>query len=301
MTTRKAGNFTAGLGLALAVLAVSWAAILVRLCEAPSLGIAFYRLLFSTLLLVPWGVGRARAPATGRTYLLAIAAGSLLALHFATWISSLAYTSVASSVMIVSTQPAFTAVLGGFLLKERPGALGITAVVLALAGTAVLAGGDLRIGGAALLGDLLALIGAVTASVYLMIGRRVRDRIPFPHYLFVVYGASTAVLGALAVAWGARLSGYPPATWGFLALMAVGPNLLGHGLLNWSVRRLRAFTVNMAVLGEPVLATTYAVFLFHEIPGSSFFAGAALIVAGIVLAAREEAASPSSEPLPGGP
>ncbi len=288
----------AGLVLGVAVGAISFASILVRLCDAPSLGIAFWRILLSVLLLLPWGLAAGGA-VTARTYALAAGAGLLLAIHFATWITSLALTSVASSVVIVTTQPAFTAALGPYFLKERPGRKGLAAVALALAGSAVLAGGDLELGGRALAGDLLALAGAVAASGYFMIGRRVREGIAFPRYLLVVNAAAAAALGAFAGVFRAPLRGYPAATWGWLLLMAVGPNLVGHGLLNWSVRRLRAFTVNMAVLGEPVLATLYAALLFREIPGAAFYAGAALIGAGIALAARGERPFPSPATLEG--
>ncbi len=278
----------AAVALCAAVFAISWASILVRLCHAPSLAIAFWRVLFATAILLPWGV-TARRPASWRTAALAAAAGALLALHFAAWIHSLALTSVASSVVLVTTQPVFTAAFGPLLLGERPGPLGLSAAALALAGTAVLAGGDLAVGGKALLGDLLALTGAATAAAYFMIGRRVRERIDFVAYLVLVNGSAAAVLLLLALAAGAPLRGFPATTWWLLVLMAIGPHVTGHGLLNWSVRRLRAFTVNMAVLGEPVLATIYAAALFGERPGGAFLAGAAMIACGLVLAAREEA------------
>jgi len=278
--------FPAGLALAIAVVAVSWAAILVRLCDAPSLAIAFYRLLFSTALVAIPGWRFASRDVSGRTYALAVVAGVLLGLHFALWISSLAYTSVASSVVLVSTQPAFTAVLAPFFLGERPGRRGWLAVVLALVGTAILSRGDWDLGSGALFGDLLALGGAVTASVYLMIGRRVRERIGFWHYLLVVYGTAALSLGIMAVGSGTRLSGFPELTWVWFLLLAAGPNLAGHGLLNWSVRRLRALVVNLAILGEPILATIYAAILFNEIPGPAFYAGGATILLGIILALR---------------
>ncbi|MBZ5640072.1 MAG: DMT family transporter [Acidobacteriia bacterium] len=296
MSRDRSGSLPAAVALAVAVGAVSWASILVRLSDAPSLGIAFYRLLFSVALLLPWALSRS-APVSARTYGLAAAAGVLLALHFATWITSLRFTSIASSVVIVTTQPAFTAALGPYFLRERPGGRGIAAMVLALSGTAVLAGGDLAVGGRALWGDLLALAGAVTASAYFMIGRRVRERIGFPRYLLLVNSVSAATLLGLAWAGGARLTGYPSATWGWLLLLAAGPHLTGHGLLNWSVRRLPAFTVNMAILGEPVLATVYAAVLFREIPGPAFYGGAILIVAGIVLAASEGRPVPADPSL----
>ena len=282
-----AGGLAAALTLAAAVIAMSWAAILIRLCDAPSLGIALYRLVFATLVLAPWAWRGARGSA--RVHGLAIVAGALLALHFASWISSLAYTSVASSVMLVATIPVFTAVLGPLYLGERPGPAGLFGMLLALGGIVVLAGEDFRAGGAALWGDLLALGGALTGAVYLMIGRRVRERIAFAPYLLIVNGSAAACLALMALVSGVELSGYPAATWGLLALLAAGPHLVGHGLLNWSVRRMRSFTVALATLGEPVLATIYAAILFGEIPGATFYLGGALIAGGILLALREEA------------
>lgn len=271
------------------MLAVSWSAILVRLCDAPSLAIAFYRMAIAWAVVLPWAV-RARARLDRGTLGLAAGAGTLLALHFATWISSLSYTTVASSVVLVSALPVFTALLAPVLVAERPGKRGWVAVALTLAGTAVLAGGDWVVSREALYGDLLALAGALTGALYLMIGRKLRDRIAFSSYLAIVYGSGAACLLILASFGGTDLHGYPAATWMWLVLIAVGPNLTGHSLLNWSVRRLRALTVSLAVLGEPLLATLYAAILFDEAPRSSFYAGAALILAGVALAAVEEAA-----------
>ena len=278
----------AGLALVTAVAAISWAAILIRLCEAPSLGIAFYRLLFATLVLLPWGWRGVRG-VSARAVGLAVVAGALLAIHFATWTSSLAYTSVASSVMLVSTAPVFTALLGPLYLRERPGAAGVAGVLLALGGMAILTAGDWQVAGEALVGDLMAIAGALTFAVYLMIGRRVRDEISFAGYLLLVNVSAAVCLGLMALVAGVTLSGYPALTWVWLLLLAAGPHLVGHGLLNWSVRRLRSFAVTLAVIGEPILSTVYAAILFGEFPRAAFYGGAVLIVGGLVLALRGEA------------
>lgn len=279
----------AAAGLAVAVFAVSWGSILVRLCEAPSLAIAFWRLALSTVVLVPVVLRTGRP---GRTALgPATLAGFFLAVHFATWISSLAFTTVASSVVLVSTTPVFTALLAPWFLGERPGPRAWAAVVLALGGSLAIAGGDLAVGGTAWVGDLLALVGAFAVALYFMIGRRVRETASFGVYLATVYAAAAVFLGGFAWVAGTALTGFPSATWGYLALLALVPNLLGHGLLNWSVRRLRALTVNLAVLGEPVLATAYAAGLFGEVPGAMFYLGGVLILAGVALAAFDERAS----------
>lgn len=282
------GRTPAAWALVLAVLTVSWAAILVRLCDAPALAIAFYRLFLSSLLILPWAWVRRESSSDRGAHVVAVLAGVMLAVHFASWVTSLTLTSVASSVVLVSTHPVFTALLSPILLRERPGRLSWAAVALSVFGTVVLVGADFHGGGRALLGDALALVGAASYALYLVLGRSIRTRIAFPRYLVVVYGTATAVVLAMAVAGGVRLHGFPSATWLWLVLLAIGPNSIGHSLLNWSVRRLRALTVNLAVLAEPVLATLYAAVLFGELPGGSFYAGAALIVTGGGLVAWEE-------------
>ena len=276
------GKLRAGIVLAVAVVAISWSAILVRMAAAPALAIAFYRMLFSTAALTPVGLCTHR-PVSRRDLGLAALAGILLGLHFAAWISSLDYTTVASSVMLVTTQPLFTAILGPFVLRERVGIRGAGAILLSLAGIALIAGSDFRIGGDALLGDGLAVVGAMTASIYFMLGRALRHRLRLSQYLLLVNGAATLVLLLFVLLYRVPLHGFPPLTWLWFVLLAAGPNLTGHGLLNWSVRRLPAFPVNMAVLGEPVLATLYAAFLFGERPVFLFYPGAGLILAGLLM------------------
>lgn len=277
----------ASLALMTAVAAISWAAILIRWCDAPSAGIAFYRLLFATAALAPLGVrGALRTPR--HTRLLTLGAGLMLAMHFATWIASLRYTTVASSVTLVATLPVFAAALGPLWLGEKPGRRGLAGVALALIGVAVVSGGDWTLGARALGGDLLALLGALTGAVYLMIGRRVREQVAFLPYLLSVNGATTAFLLVFAVVSGARLGGYPGSTWLALVLLAGGPHLVGHGLLNWSVRRVRSFAVTLAVLGEPLLSTVYAALIFRELPAAWFYPGAVLIAAGVLLGLQDE-------------
>ncbi len=277
------GRLSAAAGLLVAVAAISWAAILVRLAEAPSLAIAFYRLALTSLLLAPWGL---RREALFRGGLAALLAGLCLGLHFATWIASLAYTSVASSVLLVSTQPLFTAWLAPRLLGERTGGEAWVGTLLAFAGVVGLSGADLSVGGRAWIGDALALAGAATAALYFVLGRRVRERVGLVPYLWFVNSVAAAGVLFVALAAGVPLAGFSGPTWGWLLLLALGPNLCGHGLLNWAVRRLRALPVNLAVLGEPVLATLYAAWLFGEIPSPMLLPAAVLLLIGVGLVAR---------------
>ena len=285
---------TAGLALVLAILAVSWGAILVRLCQAPSLVIAFYRLGLATVLLIPFALktGGGAFLSAGRKRLLVVSSGLLLAVHFAAWITSLSYTTVASSVVLVSTQPLFSALFSGVYLKEKAPPRFYAGVAVALAGTAVIAGGDLSLSAGRLKGDILALAGAAAASGYFIIGRRVREEMRFFHYLTLVYGFSALFLGVAAAASGENVFKVAPSDLPWLLLMAAGPSVVGHGCFNWAVRKLPVFTVNLAAFGEPVLASLYAFLLLGEPLAASLWAGGVLVFTGILLALPRRAQGP---------
>jgi drug/metabolite transporter (DMT)-like permease len=279
------------LALLAAVFATSWGSILARLCVSGPLGVAFYRLLFSALIVLPAVLlrppesvkRRGRRPA-----LLVPAAGLLLALHFATWITSLWYTSIGASVVLVSMAPVFAVVLSRIFLREAASIRTVAAVIVALAGTAVITGGDLDPGLDHWKGDLLALAGALFMAAYLLIGRSVRAEIAFGGYLFGVYATGAAFMALLAFSVEGPGASFPERDWIWLVLMAAGPGVAGHGLLNWSVRHLRTYVVNAAQLGEPILATFYAWVLLGERPGAHLYAGGVLVIAGLAWVFREE-------------
>jgi drug/metabolite transporter (DMT)-like permease len=280
-------RLTAGFALALAILAVSWGAILVRLCQAPALVVAFYRLGLATVILIPLALGARGGESSltaGRKGWLVVSSGLLLALHFGAWITSLSYTTVASSVVLVSTQPLFSALFSGLFLKEKAPPRLYAGVALALAGTAIIAGGDLSLSPARLKGDILALAGAAAASGYLIIGRRVREEMRFFNYLTLVYGFSALFLGAAATARGESVLEVSRGDLPWLLLMAAGPSVVGHGCFNWAVRKLPVFTVSLAAFGEPILASFYAFLLLGEPLTASLWTGGALVFAGILLA-----------------
>ncbi|HMC82970.1 MAG TPA: DMT family transporter [Candidatus Polarisedimenticolia bacterium] len=290
--------FSPGLALVVAVVAVSWGSIFARLCHAPPLVIAFHRLGFSTLLLLP--ILAARGEATrlfprGHPTILALASGLLLALHFATWISSLALTTIASSVVIVSTQPVFSALISSRVLGEKAPVRLYVGVSVCLAGTLLISGGDLSFSPDRLVGDLLALAGAAAAAGYFVVGRSLRTKIPFVSYLVVVNGSGALFLGVMAVAVGESLTGQRPSDYFWFLMMALVPSLLGHTCLNWAVRHLEVYRVNLTAFGEPVLATLYAFLLFGERPAPSLWTGAALVFAGVLLALPRHAEPVSAD------
>lgn len=279
----------AAAALVLAVLATSWGSIFVRMCASPPATIGLYRIGIAALLILPWALPARRAGMAPRTLGAAAGAGILLALHFATWIASLQFTSVAASTLLVSTQPIASAVLSWLVLGERPGGLSWAGIGLAIAGVGVITWGDLGMGESRLQGDLLALLGALFAAGYLVIGRASRGGAGLPMYFLLVNTAAAAVTAIGAAAGGQPLLPVRREDFLWLALSAAVPHLLGHGAMNWAVRRLRAYVVNVAALGEPVLATLYAWILFRETPGPAVYAGAILIAAGVGLVLRDAA------------
>jgi drug/metabolite transporter (DMT)-like permease len=277
----------AGWALGLAILAVSWGSILVRLCRAPFLVIAFYRLGFAAVMLIPLALlsGRLRSLVpSGRSLMLAALAGLFLALHFGTWIASLSTTTVASSVVLVSTQPLFSAFFSGRVLGEKAPPRLYLGVALALAGTAVITRGDLALSPRRLEGDFLAIAGAAAAAAYLIIGRRVREKVRLFPYLTLVYGFSALFLAVAAAASGQKIQQAPRGDYLWYLIMAAGPTVVGHGLFNWAVRRLKVFYVNLAAFGEPVLASFYAFLLLGEPLSASLWVGGSLVCAGVLLA-----------------
>lgn len=282
--------------LAFGVLALSWAAILVRWAEAPPIAIAFWRMALATMILAVVAAAL-RAPVfrswRGIDWATGAAAALLLALHFGFWIASLEMTTVAASVVLVSMQPVFVAVLAWIVLHERPDSGAWWGIGLAIAGSVVIAGGDLALDRRALVGDLLALLGAIWISGYYVLARWLRATKDLVPYVTVIYGLTAAwlALGLMAgePCGGAALTaagGYDMTTWAALAGLAVGPTILGHSTMNYALRYLRAYEVNVAVLAEPVGATILAAWLLGEKPSPATLAGGGLVLAGILLTLR---------------
>lgn len=278
--------------LALAVVCVSFGSIFVRLAHAPAFAVAFNRMFLASVLLAPFTL-RSAAEAWpslgwGRALLL-LASGAALAGHFATWIASLSFTSVAASVLLVNMAPVFTLLLAWASLGERPTPLLIAAVVLAIAGAAWIAAGDSAGGPAPLRGDLLALAGAATLSIHHVIGRGLRRALPLGAYLLGAWTSAAAALAALALVASVPLAGYPPRTIAVFLALALVPTILGHGLVNRSLRTIPAAAVGLFLLGEPIGASALAYALFGEIPSLSTLGGGAVVLAALGLVVVAEA------------
>ncbi len=285
------------LALGLAILAMSWGSIFVRWCASPPATIGLYRLGLAALLILPWSIGPVRrAVPTPRLLAASAGAGILLALHFVTWIASLQYTTIASSTLLVSTQPIASAILSWMFLGEKAGRRAWAGIALAIVGVGVVSWGGAGPAEAHLRGDLLALLGALFAAGYLVIGRAARGGSGLAVYFLLVNTVAACVLAMGALLGGQPLLPVRRQDFLWLALSAAIPHLLGHGAMNWAVRRLRAYVVNVAALGEPVLATLYAFVFFQEAPGPALYPGAILIAAGVALVLRDAAARPDNGP-----
>ena len=279
------------IGLGIGVTAVSFAAIFIRWADAPPLTIAAYRLTIATLILAPITWLRAREELkrlTRSDFLLAALSGAFLGFHFAFWITSLDYTSVASSVVFVSTSPLFVGVAAHFFTSERLTARMAAGIVIATLGGMVIGYGDMRIGPAELWGDFLAILGAITVAGYLLIGRGLRPKLSLLAYIFLTYGTAAVELLIIAVVTRQPFTGFPPNTYLMFALLAVVPQLIGHSSFNWALRFLSATYVSVTILGEPVGSTVLAWLLLGEVPTALKVLGGSMILTGIWVATREE-------------
>jgi drug/metabolite transporter (DMT)-like permease len=283
--------------LVIGVSAVSTSAILIRAAtnvDVPPLTIAFYRCALASAILVPLAVVRHRgelASLSRASRRLLVLSGVALGCHFAAWVSSLSYTSIAASAVLVQTMPVWVA-LAGPLIGERTSRRGWLGISVALAGTVVIAFGSDAVGAHAnpLLGDALALIGAMFAAAYFVIGRQVRREISFVAYSACVDVVAAACLAAAMLVSGTPFAGFPAEAWVLFAAMTAGPQFLGHTVFNHLLGELRASVVAVALLAEPIGSTLLAVAIFEERPGAAVVVGAAIVLAGVAMTVLAEAA-----------
>jgi drug/metabolite transporter (DMT)-like permease len=284
-----------------AVAAVSWSGPLVRLAgEAPPLMIAFWRTALATAVLAPLALARHRqeiSQLTRRDLIQMLAAGAFLALHFATWIASINLTTIASSVLLVSSTPLFVAAASAAIGERLPRA-GWVGMAVAVGGVVLVAGADLAEIATAGRGNLLALAGAVTGAGYLFMGRQVRRRRSLLVYASGVYGICCLAVLAGAILTGNDLVGYPVETWLIVAAIGVGPQLIGHTAFNFLLQEVEASRVTAAILGEPLGSALIAVALFGEVPSWWVLPGAVLLLGGVGVVLRS--GGRTAEPAPAG-
>ena len=282
--------------LAFSLLGIAFAGPLVRLSSADPVVIAVWRLGFSLLIVGAfllatreWRDWRRIAPSE---LVLAALGGVSLALHFWAWNASIHLTTIAASVTLVSLQPAVVATISAIALREAPSRRQILGIAVAIAGALIIAAPDFR-GGTApsgnrpLLGNLLAMSAAVTAAIYYTIGRRLRRSLGIWAYVGIVYSAAFLTLLLVALSRGTPLAAQQPREIAIFAALALGPMLIGHTGMNWALKYLPAYVVNLTVLGEPVGATLLGMLIpsIRQIPTVNTLLGGAIVLAGVVLAA----------------
>jgi drug/metabolite transporter (DMT)-like permease len=291
------------IGIAIGILAVSAAGIITKFIqgeEVPSLIIAASRVTIASILLAPLALTRHRvelARLTRRDFIFILIAGFFLAIHFATWIASLEFTTIASSTVFVSTSPIFVGLLSWMLLGEKLSrmlliGLAITIIGGIIIGFAITPGTPTTAAAPdPLKGNLLAIAGAAAGAVYLFIGRSVRAKLSLIPYIFVCYGAAAVTLLVAVFSTRQNISGYSSTAYIGLILLAVFPQLIGHSSFNWALRYLSATYVSITVLGEPIGSTILAFLIFKQQPNELTLIGGIIILIGIVVASQQSTVS----------
>ncbi|WP_173917769.1 DMT family transporter [Halobacillus sp. Marseille-Q1614] len=273
--------------LIIGVISISTSAIFVKLAgDAPASITAFYRLFIAFAILAPYVLMkhmRDLVQIAWKDWVFAALSGIFLALHFIMWFESLNYTSVASSVVLVSMQPIF-AFIGTYLFyHERFSAGAVLSMLIAITGSVIISWGDFQINGLALWGDMLALLGAVTVTGYFLVGQNLRKRLSLTSYTFVVYGVAALILLLYNVALQVPFTGYSSDQWMMFLALAIIPTFFGHSLFNWSLRWVSASKISMSILIEPIGASILAYFILDEMISSSQWLGGSIVLFGLML------------------
>lgn len=269
------------------VISVSTSAVLVKLADAaPAAIIANYRLLFAVIIMLPIVLLKYRDEFKlihKKDWILSAIAGVFLALHFILWFESLNYTSVASSVVLVTLQPIFAFIGTYIFFKERFSQAAVISMFIALLGSFIISWGDFKISGMALFGDILALLGAIAITFYFLLGQGVRKRLSLMTYTFVVYSISTLTLIIYNLILQNPFTGYSSHHWWIFIALAVVPTFFGHTLFNWALRWVSAATISMGILFEPIGASILAYFILGERITWSQWLGGSIVILGLFL------------------
>jgi drug/metabolite transporter (DMT)-like permease len=281
--------------LTIGIFGVSTGAIFARLADAPALVTAAYRLGLAALIIVPLAAWKARDELRNlslREYKLAVLSGFFLALHFASWISSLDYTAIANSVVLVNTIPLWVGLLTPLIANDRLSKATIISIIVSVIGGGIIGFGDFATGSQALLGDLLAIIGAICAAVYLLLGRNLRPKLSLISYIAICYGSAALFLWLAVIALQLPVSGYNTQTFAAFWAMALVSQIIGHSSYNWALKWFSTGFVAVALLGEPIGSTIMAYLIFAEGLTWSKFIGGLFILSAIYMAAMGERNEP---------
>ena len=284
------------IALFISVTSVSFAAIFIVSTEAPKLSVAFYRLLFTTLLILPFVLLHKKTRneilnLPRKTLLILFGIGAILAAHFALWITSLGLTSVASSVILVTAHPLLVGPVSHFFLKERLSFVNSIGIVLSVFGVIILVYGNygFATGLDTLEGNILAILGGIFAGLYILGGRKLRKTVSIGSYALVVYSVGTVILFIICLIFSAPVINLSLRDYGIILLMAVIAGIFGHTLYNWSLEHIRASVASVVLLGEPIGSSLLAFALpwIQQIPSNFTIVGGVVILLGIYLTARK--------------
>lgn len=279
------------IALGIGVAAVSTGAIFARLAEAPAIVVAAYRVGIASLIIAPFAWIKAKDEIinmSGREITLTALSGLFLALHFAAWISSLSYTSVANSVVLVNMNPLWVGLLTPFITGERLKKASVAGIIMSVIGAGIIGAGDFASGENALFGDFLAVIGGICAAFYLLIGRNLRRKFSLTAYIMVCYGSAAVFLWFAVLSLGMQITGYSTSTVASFFGLAIVSQIIGHTSFNWALRWLTPGLVAVTLLGEPIVSTILAYIIFNEKLTFLKLAGGVLILAAIYISAAAE-------------
>ncbi len=270
------------------IVAVSFAAIFIRLSDSDPMTVAFYRMFFSTLFLlifIPPYIDRLKR-LSRKEWITLMTTGLFLAVHFAFWISSLYHTSVASSAILVSTHPILVAWISGWYLDEKTSFNAYIGIGIALVGVAVMTFSNYRVGGRALFGDMLAIIGMIALAGYILRGRKIRQDLAVIPYAFVVYMFSAVFLAVFSIPFSASFAVYPAREYIIFLALALIPTVVGHTIFNWGLKHLKARIISISFLGEPLGASILAFLILKEMPPELTLVGGIITLLGIYMCTR---------------
>lgn len=273
------------------VVFVSFSSVLIKASSAPALIISTYRLAFTVLMIAPATMMKHREELKNidrKSLLLCALSGMFLALHFATWITSIKYTSIASSAVLVNTHPIFIVVLAYFIFKDKVNKRALFSISLTLIGGIIISSGDSGLGSNVFLGDMLAVAGAAFVSFYMIIGRIMRKRLSVTAYTFIVYLSCTITLLLLDIITRTPLYPYALKDFAIFLGLALFCTILGHSIFNWALEHIKPTFLSVAILGEPVFATVWAALIFSEFPTYYNLIGSTIIIIGIYLFSKAE-------------
>ena len=277
--------------LIIGIIGVSTGSIFARLADAPALVTAAYRMGLTALILIPlaaWKVGDELRSLSVHDIKLAMLSGFFLALHFAAWISSLDYTAIANSVVLVNTIPLWVGLFTPLISKDHLKGATIISIIVSVIGAAIIGFGDFATGGNALWGDLLAVLGAVCAAVYLLFGRNLRRKLSLLSYVAICYGSAAIILWLVVLFLNLPIAGYSTQTVAAFWAMALISQLIGHSSYNWSLKWFSTSLVAVFLLGEPIGSTLLAYFIFKEGLTWMKFIGGLFILSAIYIAASDK-------------